>query len=49
MDVSKITIEDVCTEWLNMKKLTVKKSTYSKYYCIVKRQIIPELGSVLLV
>lgn len=49
MDISKITIEDVCQEWLNMKKLTVKKSTFSKYYCIVKRQIIPELGSVLLV
>lgn len=46
MDVSKITIEDVCTEWLAMKKLTVKQSTYSKYYCIVKRQIIPELGDI---
>ncbi|MDO4309094.1 MAG: tyrosine-type recombinase/integrase [Eubacteriales bacterium] len=46
MDVSKITIRDVSAEWLGMKKLSVKESTYSKYYCIVKRQIIPELGEV---
>ncbi len=46
MDVSKITINDVSTEWLSMKKLTVKQSTFSTYYCIVKRQIIPELGEI---
>lgn len=46
MDVSRITIKDVSMEWLEMKKLSVKQSTYSKYYCIVKRQIIPELGDV---
>ncbi len=46
MDVSKITINDVSIEWLNMKKLTVKQSTFSTYYCIVKRQIIPELGEI---
>lgn len=46
MDVSKITIKDVSMEWLDMKRLSVKQSTYSKYYCIVRRQIIPELGDI---
>lgn len=46
MDDSKITIQDVSMEWLNMKRLTVKQSTFSTYYCIVKREIIPELGEI---
>ncbi|MDO4308678.1 MAG: site-specific integrase [Eubacteriales bacterium] len=44
MDISKITIADVCTEWLNMKKLSVKQSTYAKYHYIIKTEILPELG-----
>lgn len=44
MDISKITISDVCTEWLNMKKLSVKQSTYAKYHYIIKTEILPELG-----
>lgn len=46
MDVSKITISDVCTEWLSMKKLSVKQSTYSKYYYIIQHEILPELGEL---
>lgn len=45
MDVSKITISDVCTEWLNMKKLSVKQSTYAKYHYIIKTEILPDLGN----
>lgn len=48
MDVSKITIKEVSTEWLSMKKLTVKQSTYSRYYYIVKTVILPELGDLTL-
>lgn len=46
MDVSKITMADVSTEWLNMKKLTVKQSTFSRYYSVVKTEILPDLGSI---
>lgn len=46
MDVSKITMTDVSTEWLNMKKLTVKQSTFSRYYSVVKTEILPELGYI---
>lgn len=46
MNVSKITIKDVSIEWLNMKKLTVKQSTYSRYYNVVKTEILPELGDI---
>lgn len=46
MNVSKITIQDVSMEWLNMKKLTVKQSTYSRYYSIVRTEILPELGNL---
>lgn len=48
MDISKITIREVSTEWLSMKKLTVKQSTYSRYYYIVKTVILPELGDLTL-
>lgn len=48
MDISKITIREVSKEWLNMKKLTVKQSTYSKYYRTVKAVILPELGGLTL-
>lgn len=46
MNVSKVTIKDVSEEWLNMKKLTVKQSTYSRYYHVVKTEILPELGEI---
>lgn len=44
MDISKITMNDICTEWLSMKKLTVKQSTYCKYHYIIRTEILPELG-----
>lgn len=46
MSSHKITIASVSAEWLDMKKLTVKQSTFSRYYCIVQKHIIPELGGL---
>ena len=46
MDASKVTIEQVCREWLNMKRLIVKQSTYAKYDSVVRKHILPELGQV---
>ena len=46
MDASKVTIEQVCREWLNMKRLIVKQSTYAKYDSIVRKHILSELGQV---
>lgn len=44
MDVSKIMMADVCEEWLDMKRLLIKQSTYAKYRNIVERHIQPGLG-----
>ncbi|HJB15701.1 MAG TPA: site-specific integrase [Candidatus Blautia excrementipullorum] len=46
MEVSKVTIEQVSREWLSMKRLIVKQSTYAKYDSIVRRHILTELGKV---
>ena len=46
MEVSKVTIEQVSREWLCMKRLIVKQSTYAKYDSIVRRHILSELGQV---
>ena len=43
MDASKVTIEQICKEWLNMKRLIVKQSTYAKYDSVVRKHILPEL------
>lgn len=45
MDVSKIMMADVCEEWLNMKRLLIKQSTYAKYRNIVERHIEPDIGA----
>lgn len=47
MDASKVTIEQICKEWLNMKRLIVKQSTYAKYDSVVRKHILPELGQIL--
>lgn len=49
MDVSNVTIAQLCSEWLNMKKLSVKQSTHAKYYSIAQKHILPELGEIPLV
>lgn len=45
MDVSKIMMTDVCEEWLSMKRLLIKQSTYAKYRNIVERHIEPDMGA----
>lgn len=37
---------DVCNEWLCMKRLTVKESTYAKYYETIRCHILPDLGNL---
>ncbi len=39
-------IRDICIEWLEIKKLEVKKSSYAKYYDIVYNHIIPSVGVI---
>lgn len=46
MEEVKVTIGEVSRQWLDMKKLVVKRSTYAKYESIVKNHILPELGCV---
>ncbi|MCH5300780.1 MAG: site-specific integrase [Ruminococcus sp.] len=45
-DKGNITIRDVSVQWLENKKLEVKKSTYSKYYDTVYNHIIQGLGGI---
>lgn len=46
MEERHVTLARVSQEWLNMKKLVVKQSTFAKYYSIIRRHILPELGSL---
>lgn len=41
LDCNKILFNQVAKDWLNSTKHTVKQSTYSKYYNIVEKHIIP--------
>ena len=41
-----LTIKDISVEWLEMKKLEVKKSTYAKYLDNVFNHILPCLGGI---
>ncbi len=34
-----------CDEWLMLKRLAIKESTYSQYYSIINRYIKPKLGN----
>lgn len=47
-NVTKITVEQLTTEWLLSKQDTVKESTYAHYTRIVKKHILPELGNLYL-
>lgn len=42
----KLTVRDASLQWLEIKKLEVKSSTYAKYYDIVYKHIIKSLGGV---
>lgn len=40
-----ITFEQVCNEWLDTKQMAVKESSYACYMHIVRKHLLPELGS----
>lgn len=48
MNETKITVKEVSLQWLNMKRLVVKPSTYARYYSITRKHILPELGDLTL-
>ncbi len=37
----KLTVKEVCSEWLESKRLTVKQSTYANYSRLLKNHIYP--------
>lgn len=39
-----IILEQVCTEWLDMKRLSVRESTFARYQMIIQKHVLPELG-----
>lgn len=41
----KITFEQICLEWLEAKRQTVKESSHARYMHIVKKHLLPELGT----
>lgn len=41
-------ISEICTEWLSMERLIVKRSTYAKYLATVQNHIFPCLGEMTL-
>lgn len=46
MDGTQIKLADVCEEWLRMKRLSVKQSTYARYVRHVQKHIVPQLGEM---
>ena len=40
------TLADVCEEWLHMKRLIVKQSSYVKYRTVLSNHVLPVLGSL---
>ena len=38
--------KDLANEWLEVKKITIKESTYYKYKYIIKKYLIPEIGRI---
>lgn len=41
---SKITFEQVCNEWLGVKRMEIKESSYARYVHIVRKHLLPALG-----
>ncbi len=35
---------EVCSEWLRMKRLCIKQSTYANYYRLMEKHILPSMG-----
>ncbi|CAM3807621.1 tyrosine-type recombinase/integrase [Aeromicrobium ponti] len=44
----KITMKDFLNEWLRNKQLTIRESTFKKYYWIVNKHLFPHIGEVML-
>lgn len=44
MKTNAIILEQICEEWLAMKRLAVKESTFARYQMIIRKHILPELG-----
>lgn len=43
---TKITFSQKIEEWLNQQKISTKISTYSYYYSVIQKHIIPDLGDI---
>ncbi|BAR82929.1 DNA integration/recombination/invertion protein [Bacillus thuringiensis serovar tolworthi] len=43
---SKVTVNTFLAEWIEAKKINVKKSTYDEYRGIIKNHLIPHLGEI---
>lgn len=41
----KLTVRDVCDQWLAASKLRVKASSYANYRAVIYKHILPQLGS----
>ena len=41
----KVSFEQVCHEWLDVKQMNIKESSYARYVHIVRKHLLPELGS----
>ena len=39
-----IILEQVCAEWLDMKRLSVRESTFARYQMIIQKHVLPEFG-----
>ncbi len=48
MNQEQILFSQVCSEWLNMKRLCIKQSTYANYYRVITNHIEPEMGGLTL-
>ncbi len=40
-----ITFEEICTEWLELKRMQIKESSYAHYVHLVRKHLLPELGT----
>lgn len=42
----RLTVREICTQWLSACKLRVKDSSYANYNSIIRNHILPQLGNV---
>ena len=45
-DDAKITFGEAATHWLKLKSISIKPSTYAKYYNILQKYLFPNVGNV---